>query len=127
MLCKVNPKGERVCKVQSIFRFRGDKCKTMLEFRPDQSTAGVIKMAKLTAAQTRSIETVLHHLNRAKAFINDKQTIIARTKRQCTTTDDFEVPHVGPAACIAKDIGSELVSLQMAIEYLQNFVTMNSK
>lgn len=84
-------------------------------------------MAKLTAAQTRSIETVLYHLDRANKFIQDENTIIARRKSMCTTTLDFEVPHVGPAATIAKDIGSDLVGLHMAIEYLQNFLSMNSK
>lgn len=84
-------------------------------------------MAKLTAAQTRSIETVLYHLNRAQNFINDEQTIVARRKSMCTTTLDFEIPSVGPATAIAKDIGSDLAGLQMAREYLQNFLTMNSK
>ena len=84
-------------------------------------------MAKLTAAQERSIETVLYHLYRARDFINSPQTIIARTKTICTSTLDFDVPHVGPATCIAKYIGSDLAGLQMAIEYLQNFANMNSK
>jgi len=84
-------------------------------------------MAKLTAAQTRQIETVLYHLNRARDYVNNDQTIVARRKSQCTTTLDFEVPGKGPAFEIAKDIGSDLVGLEMAIGYLQNFVTMNSK
>lgn len=84
-------------------------------------------MAKLTAAQSRSIETVLYHLHRSRDFINSPHTIIARTKTMCTTTLDFEIPGVGPATCIAKDIGSDLAGLQMAIEYLENFVKMNSK
>lgn len=84
-------------------------------------------MAKLTAAQTRSIGTVLYHLNRAQNFINDEQTIVARRKSMCATTLDFEIPGVGPATAIAKDIGSDLAGLQMAREYLQNFLTMNSK
>lgn len=84
-------------------------------------------MAKLTAAQERSIEAVLYHLARADKFIQDDATIIARRKSMLTTTLDFEVPGKGPASSIAKDIGSELCGLQMAIEYLQNFVKMNSK
>jgi len=103
-----------------------DRGKAMLEFRPDQSTTGNI-MPKLTAAQTRQIETVLYHLNRARAYVNDDQTIIARRKSQCTTTLDFEVPSIGPATCIAKDIGSDLAGLDMAIGYLNNFLTFNTK
>lgn len=84
-------------------------------------------MPKLTAAQERSIETVLYHLNRANRFIQDDATIIARRKSMCTTTLDFEVPNVGPAQSVAKDIGSDLCGIQDAIGYLQNFVKMNSR
>lgn len=84
-------------------------------------------MPKLTAAQERQIETVLYHLHRAREYINSPHTVIARTKTMCTTTLDFEVPGVGAASPIAKDIGSDLVGLQMGIEYLENFVKMNSK
>ncbi|MCZ2397894.1 MAG: hypothetical protein LC100_15300 [Chitinophagales bacterium] len=84
-------------------------------------------MAKLTAAQIRSIETVLYHMDRAQNFINSPHTVVARVKSVCTTTLDFEVPHVGVATAIAKDIGSDLAGLQMAREYLQNFLSMNSK
>lgn len=84
-------------------------------------------MPKLTAAQQRSIETVLYHLERAQKYIQDDATIIARKKDQCTTTLDFEVPGHGPASSICKDIGSDLAGLQMGIDYLKNFSKMNDK
>lgn len=84
-------------------------------------------MPKLTAAQERSIETVLYHLERANKFIQDDATIVARKKNQCTTTLDFEVPGKGAASSICKDIGSDMAGLQMGIDYLKNFVKMNSK
>ena len=48
-------------------------------------------MAKLTAAQERSIETVLYYLEKAQAYIDQEQTVVARLKTQCTTTLDYEI------------------------------------
>ena len=84
-------------------------------------------MAKLTAAQERSIETVLYYLEKAQAYIDQNETVVARLKPQCTTTLDFEIPGKGAATSIAKDIGSELVCLQTGIDYLKNFVEFNAK
>ena len=71
-------------------------------------------MAKLTAAQERSIETTLYHLKRALAFIADKDTTVCR-------------PFGGEQTPIAKDIGSNITGLQMGIDYLNNFLDMNKK
>jgi hypothetical protein len=84
-------------------------------------------MAKLTAAQERSIETVLYYLEKAQAFIDEDGTVIARKSQHATTTRHFEIPGEGAATSIAKDIGSELVCLQTGIDYLKNFVQFNSK
>ncbi len=84
-------------------------------------------MAKLTAAQERSIETVLYYLEKAQAFIDEDETVIARKSQHASTTRHFIVPGEGPASAIAKDIGSELVCLQTGIDYLKNFVEFNAK
>lgn len=84
-------------------------------------------MPKLTAAQVRSIETVLYHLDRANKFINEDKTILAIKKSHATTTLDFLLPDGTPATAIDKDIGSDLCGLQDGIHYLKNFLTMNVK
>lgn len=84
-------------------------------------------MAKLTAAQERSIETALYYLEKAQAYIDQDQTVVARLKTQCTTTLDFEIPGKGAATSIAKDIGSDLACLSTGIEYLKNFLEFNVK
>jgi hypothetical protein len=84
-------------------------------------------MAKLTAAQERSIETVLYHLQRAQAYINKESTVLAVKKSHATTTLDFLLPDGTPATEIAKDIGSDIAGLSMGIEYLKNYLMFNSK
>jgi hypothetical protein len=84
-------------------------------------------MAKLTAAQERTIETVLHHLNRAQEYIMKDSTILAAKKSHATTTLDFLLPDGTPATQIAKDIGSDLAGLQMGIDYLKNFLKFHAK
>lgn len=84
-------------------------------------------MAKLTAAQERSIDTVLYYLEKAQAYIDEQDTVIARLKTQCTTTLDFEIPGKGAATSVAKDIGSDIACLSTGIHYLKNFVAFNKK
>jgi len=84
-------------------------------------------MAKLTAAQVRSIGTVLYHLQRAKQYIDKDSTVLAAKKSHATTTLDFILPD-GSAACeVAKDIGSDIAGLEMGISYLNNFLTFHAK
>ena len=84
-------------------------------------------MAELTAAQVRSIETVLYHLQRAKAYIEEDSTVLATKKSQATTTLDFMLPG-GSAACeVAKDMGSDIAGLEMGISYLNNFLSFHAK
>ena len=84
-------------------------------------------MAKLTAAQERSIETVLYHLNRAHQYLMNDATVIARTKPMQTTTLDYVNNSGEVITAICKDIGSDIVGLETGIKYLENFVKMNSK
>lgn len=84
-------------------------------------------MPKLTAAQVRSIETVLYHLDRASNFIHTDRTVLAIKKSRATTTLDFLLPDGTAATEIDKHIGSDLCGLQDGIEYLKNFLTMNAK
>jgi hypothetical protein len=84
-------------------------------------------MAKLTAAQERSIETVLYHLQRAQEYINKDSTVLASKKSHATTTLDFLLPDGTPATQVAKDIGSDLAGLSMGIEYLKNFLKFHAK
>lgn len=84
-------------------------------------------MPKLTALQTRSIETVLYHLQRANKYLLDESTILARKKGACTTTLDFLLPN-GNAACeVDKQIGSDIAGLEMGMEYLKNFLVFHAK
>lgn len=84
-------------------------------------------MAKLTAAQDRAIETVLYYLERAQAFIDHQETIVARRKYAKTTTLDFSNDNGEVCQSIAKDIGSDLVALSLAIHALKNFREFHSK
>lgn len=84
-------------------------------------------MAKLTAAQERSIETVLYHLNRAQEYINDNSTVLAVKKDMVTTTLDFTLADGTPATETCKDIGSNITGLSMGIEYLNNFLKFHGK
>jgi len=84
-------------------------------------------MAKLTAAQTRSIETVLYHLNRAHKYINQPDVVLAIKKYIATTTLDFTLPDGTVAFQVDKQIGSDIAGLEMGIDYLNNFLTFHSK
>ncbi len=84
-------------------------------------------MAKLTAAQERSIETVLYHLNRSSAYLKNDRVVIAIRKDQATTTLDYVDASGNALYAVDKEIGSDIAGLSMAIGYLQNFVKMNSK
>lgn len=84
-------------------------------------------MAKLTAAQTRAIETVMYHLERANKYLLDDNTVLARKKIQATTTLDFLLPDGTPATGTDKEIGSDIAGLQMGMAYLKNFLEFHSK
>lgn len=84
-------------------------------------------MAKLTAAQERSIETVMYHLNRANEYLMKESTVVAQRQSMATTTLDYTNAQGEVITSVCKDIGSDLAGLQMAMQYLQNFVKMNSK
>ena len=84
-------------------------------------------MPKLTAAQTRSIETVLYHLERSHKYLMDDSTILARKKSMATTTLDFLLPDGAAAYATDKQIGSDIAGLEMGMDYLRNFLSFHSK
>lgn len=84
-------------------------------------------MAKLTAAQERSIETVLYHLKRSAQYLANDRVVIAIRKDQATTTLDYVCQAGDALYAVDKEIGSDIAGLQMAIGYLENFAKMNSK
>lgn len=83
-------------------------------------------MAKLTAAQIRSIETVLYHLQRAQVFLEHTDVVVCRRKGAKTTTQDFVNDAGQVVTPISKDVGSELVGFAEAKGYLENFLMFNS-
>jgi len=73
----------------------------------------------MTKAQRSRLNAILYHVQRAKDFVADPRTIVARTKSAATTTLDFTLPD-GRAACeIAKDYGSDLTGLDFAIDLIR--------
>lgn len=84
-------------------------------------------MPKLTASQSRSIETVLYHLERSHKYIMDDSTVLARKKSMATTALDFLLPDGSPATGTDKQIGSDIAGLEMGIGYLKNFLQFNGK
>jgi hypothetical protein len=84
-------------------------------------------MAKLTAAQVRSIETVLYHLERANKYLLSEHVVLAVRKEQATNTLDYSNV-VGKALTpVDKEIGSDIAGLSMGIEYLKNYLAFNAK
>lgn len=84
-------------------------------------------MPKLTAAQSRAIETVMYHLERANKYLLDDNTVLARKKSHATTTLDFLLPDGTPATGTDKEIGSDIAGLQMGMAYLKSFLEFHSK
>ena len=84
-------------------------------------------MAKLTAAQIRSIETVLYHLKRANDYLAKDDVLLAVRKTMSTTTLDYTNPAGAVIYSVDKGIGSDIVGLQTGIGYLENFLTFNVK
>lgn len=83
-------------------------------------------MAKLTAAQIRSIETVLYHLQRAQVALEHTDVVVCRRKGAKTTSLDFCNDAGEVITPIAKDVGSELVGFAEAKGYLENFLMFNA-
>jgi hypothetical protein len=84
-------------------------------------------MAKLTAAQERSIETVLYHLKRANSYLLQENVFLGVRKDRATTTLDYSNIIGKAVTAVDKEIGSDIAGLSMAIQYLENFSKMNSK
>ena len=84
-------------------------------------------MAKLTAAQVRSIETVLYHLERANKYLASDDVALCKRRTMATTTLDYTRADGAVLCEVAKDIGSDIVGYEMAMGYLKNFLTFNMK
>lgn len=84
-------------------------------------------MPKLTAAQSRSIETVLYHLERSHKYLMNDKIILAMKKSHATTTLDFLLPDGTPATGVDKQIGSDIAGLEMGMHYLKNFLEFHNK
>lgn len=84
--------------------------------------AEVVGMATLTKKQTKALQTILYHLNRADKYLMSPTTAIGRLGSPATTSLHFTRPDGVTFYKMDKEIGSDLTGLRDAMKLLQQFI-----
>ncbi len=79
-------------------------------------------MAKLTRAQTATLETTLYHLKRAQRYLTSEKTAVCRRDTMASTTLHYSRADGKALYEVEKEIGSDLTGLADGIRQIERLL-----